>query len=140
MVITSESVRFADSNVAGLRHICAFFNNTDEQHRVLRSFIKGGFNTGDKSFHLVNPELREDHLRRLAEAGINVQEAMDSGQLEVRLWHEAPLRGDRFDQDTWLASVEQVLLSGPKSRVRTDQVPGAHGTGARRFARRRGLD
>jgi hypothetical protein len=100
-------------NLAG--HICAFFNSTEEQHRVLRSFIKNGFDTGDKSFHLVNPELREEHLRRLAEAGINIQEAMDSGQLEVRQWHEAPLRGDRFDQDTWLASFEQVLLSGPKA-------------------------
>jgi hypothetical protein len=64
-------------------------------------------------FHLVDPELREEHLRRLAEAGINVQEAVDTGQLEVRPWQDAPLRGGRFDQDTWLASFEQVLQSGP---------------------------
>jgi hypothetical protein len=77
--------------------------------------IKDGFDRLDKAFHLVNPELREEHLRRLAEAGINVQEAMDRGQLEVRQWQDAPLRGDRFDQDTWLASFEQVLQSGPKA-------------------------
>jgi hypothetical protein len=115
MASQSQSVRLAGGNVAGHRHICAFFNSTDEQHRVLRSFIKDGFNRGDKAFHLVNPELREEHLRRLAEAGINVQEAMDSGQLEVRQWQEGPLHGDRFDQDTWLASFEQVLQSGPKA-------------------------
>jgi hypothetical protein len=80
---------------------------------VLRSFIRDGFERGDKAFHLVDPERREDHLGRLAEAGINVEETMGTGQLEVRPWQEGPLRGDRFDQDSWLASFEHVLQSGP---------------------------
>ncbi|HEY1472156.1 MAG TPA: MEDS domain-containing protein [Candidatus Acidoferrum sp.] len=109
------SVGFAGGELAEQRHICAFFNSTDEEHRVLHSFIKDGFGRGDKAFHLVNPELREEHLKRLAEAGINVQEAVDTGQLEVRSWQEAPLRGGRFDQESWLASFEQVLQSGPKA-------------------------
>jgi hypothetical protein len=95
------------------RHICAFFNSIDEQHRVLRPFIKDGFDHGDKAFHLVNPERREDHLRRLGEAGIDVDGAMGTGQLEVRPWQEGPLRDGRFDQDAWLTSFEQVLQSGP---------------------------
>jgi hypothetical protein len=95
------------------RHICAFFNSIDEQHRVLRSFIKDGLDEGDKAFHLVDPEQREDHLRRLAEAGIDVDEVTATGQLEVRPWHDGPLHGDRFDQETWLASFEHVLQSGP---------------------------
>jgi hypothetical protein len=110
-----QSVEFAGGKLAEQRHICAFFNSTDEEHRVLHSFIKDGFGRGDKAFHLVNPELREDHLKRLAEAGINVREAVDTGQLEVRSWQEAPLRGGRFDQESWLASFEQVLQSGPKA-------------------------
>jgi hypothetical protein len=110
-----QSVEFAGGKLAEQRHICAFFNSTDEEHRVLHSFIKDGFGRGDKAFHLVNPELREDHLKRLAEAGINVQEAVDTGQLEVRSWQDAPLRGGRFDQESWLASFEQVLQSGPKA-------------------------
>ncbi|MCU1298970.1 MAG: hypothetical protein JWO91_3248 [Acidobacteriaceae bacterium] len=113
MATQSHSVQFAGGNLGGQRHICAFFNSTDEEHRVLSSFIKDGFERGDKAFHLVNPELREEHLRRLAGAGINVQEAMDAGQLEVRPWQDGPLHGDRFDQDTWLVSFEQVLQSGP---------------------------
>ena len=38
---------------------------------------------------------------------------MGTGQLEVRPWEDGPLHGGRFDQDTWLASFEQVLQSGP---------------------------
>ena len=103
----------AASNALGEnRHVCAFFNGIDEQHRVLRSFIKDGFDQGDRAFHLIDPERRKEHLRRLAAAGIDVEEVIDSGQLEVHPWREGPLRGDRFDQETWLAGFEQVLQSG----------------------------
>jgi hypothetical protein len=108
-------MQFDEGSLGGERHICAFFNSSDEEHRVLGSFIKEGFNKGDKAFHLVNPVLREDHLRRLAEGGVDVQKAMDAGQLEVRPWQDAPLRGGRFDQDSWLVSFEKVLQSGPAS-------------------------
>src|SRR5258706_11295974 len=111
MATESHSVEFAGGNHGRRRHICAFFNSADEEHRVLRSFFKDGFDQGDKAFHLVDPDLREEHLRRLAEAGINVQEAMDTGQLEVRRWQDAYLRGDHFDQDAMLALIEEVLQS-----------------------------
>jgi MEDS: MEthanogen/methylotroph, DcmR Sensory domain len=113
MEANGQSLHFAGSTFGQRRHICAFFNSLDEQLRVLGSFIKDGFDRGDKAFHLVDPEQREDHLRRLAEVGIDVQEAMGTGQLEVRPWQDGPLRGGRFDQDTWVASFEQVLQSGP---------------------------
>src|SRR5256886_6096603 len=97
------------------RHICAFFNGMDEHYRVLQSFITDGFDTGDRAFHLVDPARREDHLRRLADAGIDVEEAVTSGQLEVHPWEDGPLHGERFDQDTWLAGFEEVLQSGAAS-------------------------
>ena len=99
-------------HLVGIRHICAFFNSTDEEHRVLHSFLKGGFDNGERAFHIVDPELREDHLKRLAEAGINVQQGMDTGQLEVRPWQDAYLREGHFDQHAMLALIEEVLQSG----------------------------
>jgi hypothetical protein len=105
-------VQCAGSSLGQHRHICAFFNDFDEQHRVLRSFIKEGFEQGDKAFHVVAPELWEHHLGRLTEAGIDVEEALHSGQLELRHWRDAYLRNDRFDQDGMLALIEEVLQSG----------------------------
>jgi hypothetical protein len=107
----SHSVQFAGGNLGGQRHICAFFNGIDEEHRVLRSFIKEGLERGEKAFHVVDPELRDKHLKLLAEAGINVPRAIDSGQLEVRRWQDAYLRGDHFDQNAMLALIEEVLQS-----------------------------
>jgi hypothetical protein len=115
METESHRMQFAGGSLGGQRHICAFFNSSDEEHRVLGSFIKEGFDKGDKAFHLVNPVLREDHLRRLGEAGVDVQKAIEAGQLEVRPWQDAPLKGGRFDQDSWLVSFEKVLQSGPAS-------------------------
>src|SRR4030088_1620642 len=116
MESTGNSVQIAGSALGQNRHICAFFNGIDEQHRVLRSFIKDGLDRGDKAFHLVDPELREEHFGRLSDAGVNVDLAMGTGQLEVRSWNEGPLSGDRFDQDVWLESVEEGLPSRPPAR------------------------
>jgi len=79
---------------------------------VLRSFIRDGLDRGERGFHIVDPDLRTEHLKRLAEAGINVGRAIDTGQLEVRPWQEAYLRGDCFNQDAMLALIEEVLQSG----------------------------
>jgi hypothetical protein len=107
-----HSVQFAGGTLGRHRHICAFFNSVDEEHRVLRSFIKEGFDRGEKAFHIVDPELREEHLKRLTEDGVSVERAVGSGQLEVRPWQHAYLRGNRFDQDAMLALIEEVLQSG----------------------------
>ena len=79
---------------------------------MLRSFIKEGFEQGDKAVHLVNPDLWEDHLSWLAEAGIDVAQVMGTGQLDLRRWQDAQLRGDRFDQDAMLALLEESFQSG----------------------------
>jgi MEDS: MEthanogen/methylotroph, DcmR Sensory domain len=109
----AQSVQFTRSSFGPNRHICAFFNSVDEQHRVLRPFIKDGFADGDKAFHYVNPEQREEHLRWLSETGIDVAEAMSTGQLEVRPWQDSTLSGGRFDVESWLSTFEEVLQSGP---------------------------
>jgi hypothetical protein len=107
-----HSVQFAGGTLGRHRHICAFFNSVDEEHRVLRSFITEGLDRGEKAFHIVDPDLRDAHLKRLDEAGVNVERVMGSGQLEVRPWQHAYLRGDRFDQDAMLTLIEEVLQAG----------------------------
>jgi hypothetical protein len=40
MATSGGPVRCAGGDLGRHRHICAFFNDLDEQHRVLRPFIK----------------------------------------------------------------------------------------------------
>src|SRR5262249_17052964 len=112
MTSQDRSVDFGGGALGRQRHICAFFNDIDEEHRVLRSFIKDGLARGQRAFHIVDPELREQHLKRLAELGIDIERAMEAGQLEVRPWQDAYLRADHFDQDAMLALIEEVLQRG----------------------------
>jgi hypothetical protein len=115
-------IPFAGSELGDSRHVCAFFNSDDEEYNILLPFIKGGFECGDKAVHIVNPGQRENHLERLAAAGIDPGEARQRGQLELRTNTDTYLRDGRFDQDRMLDLFEQ-LASGngggafPRSRI-----------------------
>src|ERR1700687_2307496 len=49
---------------AGRRHIFAFFNRADEEHRVLRSFFTTAGGTGHRQFNFPSPQSKEgkNHL------------------------------------------------------------------------------
>ena len=106
-----QAVHVAGGTLGRECHVCAFVNGADEQHRVLRSYIKEGLDAGEKGLHLVGSETRGDHVRRLGEAGIDVAAALDRGQLEVQQWEDTYLRADRFDQDAMLKLVDEALQS-----------------------------
>jgi hypothetical protein len=109
---SSPPVRFAGSVLGPKRHVCAFFHTQEERYQVLLPFIKEGFDRGEKAFHIVDPNLRREHLRRLESAGIPVEAAERSRQFELRNWADAYLLGGHFDQDRMLALIEEVLDGG----------------------------
>ena len=126
MSTNDSSMRCADGSLGGHRHVCAFFNDLDEEHRVLRSFFKDGFDRGERATHIVEVEKLEDYLRRLAAAGINVREMMDAGQLEVLPWTDMYVRDHRFDQDAMLASVEELIQAGASAGYPRTRLVGHH--------------
>src|ERR1700684_4639192 len=93
---TAAPISLAGSQLGEVRHVCAFFNNDDEEYRVLLPFIKDGFECGDKATHVVNPEQHSDHLKRLTEVGIDEEAVRQSGQFELRTNTETYLRDGRF--------------------------------------------
>lgn len=104
-----RSVRLASNTLGAHRHICAFFHDAEEKHHLLRSFVNDGLRAGERSLHIVDPELRDSYLARLAADGHDVKRMIGRGQLEVHPWQEAYLRGDRFEQHSMLRYVEDVL-------------------------------
>src|SRR5260370_38606365 len=116
MATYSGSLRCAGASIGAHRHICAFFNGLDEEYRVLGSFYKDGFDRGEKATHIVEAENRGEHLKRLGEAGVDVQGLMQTGQLEVLPWTDMYVRDQRFDQDAILASVEKIIRSAGVAR------------------------
>jgi hypothetical protein len=93
-------------------HACAFFNSRDEEYELLLPFTKEGYQAGDLMFQVVAKEHRDERRRRLANAGIDLDTAESAGNLDIRVWEEAYLRGNRFDQDAMLELAESVLREG----------------------------
>jgi hypothetical protein len=122
MKTAASPIRFAGSQLGESRHVCAFFHNADEEYRVMLPFIKDGFECGDKAVHIVSPNRRSDHLKRLAAVGIDSTAVEQSGQLELLNNTETYLRDGCFDQDRMLEVFEE-LASGsagggfPLSRI-----------------------
>jgi hypothetical protein len=110
--VQEQPIRFAGSTLGARRHVCAFFNTPNEEYDVLLPFIKEGFERSEKGFHIVDPKLRAEHVRRLEAVGIDVAAVEQSGQFELRNWADAYLREGHFDQDKMLSLIQEVLDGG----------------------------
>ena len=106
---STSTVRLSDAAARRFGHVCAFFHNREEEYRVLLPLAKEGFERGEKVFHIVDPENRPERLRRLEEAGINQAAARRDGQIEIRAWEDAHLRGGRFDKEAMMTLLEETL-------------------------------
>jgi len=113
---------FAGSQLDKPRHVCAFFNNDEEEYRVLLPFIKDGFQCGHKAIHVVNPNQCQDHLRRLAAVGIDSSAAKQSGQLGLRTSMDVYLPDGRFDQDRMIAVFEQLASGSAKGGFQLSRI------------------
>ncbi len=112
----------AGKNIGGYNHVCAFFDGRNEEYSVLGPFFKEGLDWGEKSIHIVDPELTADHVERLKQYGIDTDHCQACGQLQVLTWDDAYLTGGTFDQDRMLGAIEGVVAAGreagfPKMRI-----------------------
>ncbi|HUO91881.1 MAG TPA: MEDS domain-containing protein [Rhizomicrobium sp.] len=93
-------------------HACAFFHSRDEEYELLLPFSNDGYRAGDKLFQVVDRGHRDERRRRLSKSGIDLDKAENAGQLEIQVWDETYLKGNRFDQDAMLQLAESVLRKG----------------------------
>jgi hypothetical protein len=113
-MVQAKQVRLGGSLLGRYRHVCAFFRNKDEEYRVLLPFIKEGFEQGDRAVHILDASHRLEHRRRLEAAGVNISDAQQKQQLEIRPWEEAYLQDGHFDQNRQVALIERLLSAGKK--------------------------
>src|SRR5262245_54580820 len=109
-----RQVRLAGSVLVERPHICAFFHSREEEYRVLLPFIKEGFDCGDRAVHLVGSDRRDEHIEKLASAGIDAAAMRQTHQLELRDWNDAYFAGGYFDPDRWFSLLKDVIAAGPQ--------------------------
>lgn len=107
----NTAVSFAGVPLEQFRHVCVLFRNDAEEWQLLSSFVKDGINHNQKAIHIIDPAGRFDYVRHLQTAGVDVEDAETSGQLELRTWDTAYIRGGEFDQDAMLTLVDETISS-----------------------------
>ena len=137
MLANSRGVSIGQSEFRCPCHACAFFHSREEEYELLLPFAKSGAEAGERLFQVVDKTHLQERRWRLEEAGIDVAAAEGNGQLEIRPWENAYLRGNRFDQYAMLELIQQVLRDGrsngfPMTRLwanmewALDDLPGVH--------------
>ncbi|WP_434729587.1 MEDS domain-containing protein [Rhizobium binae] len=129
-----DTMRFAGVSLSRHRHICAFFNGSDDAFQVLGPFIRDGFFCDHRAIHLVGADKREAHITRLRCEGIDTEASQITGQLEIRTTVDAYLKDGQFDQDRMVEEFS-ALASGningnfPLSRIVCDMDWAANNRG-----------
>ena len=109
---SSDSIHIGGRPLGRVRHICAFFNSKEEEHRTLIDFIKEGLEHNEKAAHFVGCHCVGDHRDRMRQSGIDVEAAETKGQLKVATWDDAYLKDGYFDQERQIKLLEGVLQAG----------------------------
>ena len=106
---STTTVRLPGAAARRFGHVCGFFHSQEEEYRVLLPLAKEGFERGEKVFHIIDPEHRPERMRRLEGVGISPAAVRRPGQVEIRAWEDAHLRGGRFDQEAMMTLLEETL-------------------------------
>jgi len=109
MSTSPSAIRLGGERLEDQRHICALVDGPVEADALLLPFITDGLDRGDRVVHVLDPEVRDAHLARLTEAGIDVDAAVATRQLEVLAWGDAYMRGGRFDRSAQLAYLRRSV-------------------------------
>src|SRR6516225_8703281 len=93
MNTTAEPIPFAGSTLGRYRHICAFFSSPEEEYETLLPFVRDGIDRGERAYHVLPAQSRQEHPEHLPSAGITAPAALKSPHPEVASPEEVSLRG-----------------------------------------------
>ena len=113
MNTTAAPIQLAGSTLGRYRHVCAFFSSPQEEYATLLPFVRDGIENGERAYHVLPGQYREEHLHQLRSAGIDVNAVQRSRQLEVATPEETYLRGGGFNKEAMLVTIQEALKAGP---------------------------
>ena len=109
---SEKPIRLAGVNLGRHRHVCAFFENQDQEDKVIIPFLKEGIDREEGVFCIAGPERRTHLLQKLRLAGSEVATAEKRGQLKIEQWGPTFVQNGYFDQDAMVARIEGILTEG----------------------------
>jgi hypothetical protein len=80
----------------------------------LLPFVRAGLEQGERAYHVLPAKYREEHLDQLRGAGIDVEKAQQTRQLEIALPEETYLLHGAFSKDGMLALIQEALKASQR--------------------------
>ncbi len=114
-------------------HVCGFYYGEDERDAILLPFLRSGLRAGDKCLAVVDSTAPAEVADRIAagagglpaEAPIDVQECLSTGQLELYDSDQTYLRTGSFDPELMIGFwEEQARRSSAEARFDFARVVG----------------
>lgn len=89
-------------------HLCLIYETPEDQFAAVLPFMRLGLERGEKCLYVVDDNSADTLVNRLKSAGIDVETAIASGQLDIVSKQEAYLKQGYFDPDWMLAFLKRA--------------------------------
>lgn len=89
-------------------HLCLIYETREEQFSAVIPFMKIGLERGERCLYVVDDNTAEMVIDRMKEAGIDVDNAVESGKLTIASKQDAYLKQGYFDPDWMIGFLKQA--------------------------------
>ncbi|AEH35509.1 MEDS domain-containing protein [Halopiger xanaduensis] len=90
-------------------HFALIYESQEEQFAAVIPFLRQGLERNERCLYITAENSREEVLEAMRERGIDVDAALDSGQLSVHDETETYLRNETFDADETVAFIDAAI-------------------------------
>ena len=91
-------------------HVCAFFDSSDEQYKVILPYLQQGLERKEKVINILERARHNEHCNRLLNAGIPIEETSATNQLNILASEDTYLKGGSFEAEKMLQLLEDALI------------------------------
>lgn len=105
-------------------HIASFYRNLSELRRIAVPFILKGLEQGDRCICVVYEETRDGLQGSLQDQGVDVEAALESGQLSILTAEETYLSPGYFNPEKMLEFYESALRTAIEEGYRVIRATG----------------
>ncbi|RKD93587.1 sensor histidine kinase [Halopiger aswanensis] len=102
-------------------HIALFYSTHEERFATVTPFVRQGIETGERVMYVIDDYTESEILAELRGGSVDIDAALESGQLTFHSLEETYLRSGRFDADDMLEvyaeAIEEAKAEYPGLRV-----------------------
>jgi hypothetical protein len=91
------------------RHVCCFFDSREQRDEVLLPYLREGLANREQVLCVMDADVVDDHHRKLAAAGVDVDAERASGHLQTGTSEDTYLAGGHFAKERMFRLLEQRL-------------------------------